>query len=154
MLFADRVQKHLFKGGALYVDGLQPQWDPNNPERNVPAGRFSQLSDGIRRALVGESARWGDFRRATPYTPDHDWQRATTLLLTGFFSQRHGIVMQQLHAVDLFPPFDAPEFTQSGGAVPAGYMLTLTNRSASGIIYYTLDGSDPRLIGDGLNPAA
>ncbi|HXJ58308.1 MAG TPA: lamin tail domain-containing protein [Verrucomicrobiae bacterium] len=154
MLFADRVQKHLFKGGALYVDGLQPQWDPNNPERNVPAWRFSKLSDGIRRALVGESARWGDLRRSTPYTPDQDWQRAITLLLTGFFSQRHSIVMQQLRAVGLFPPFDAPEFSQSGGAVPAGYLLTLTNRSASGAIYYTLDGSDPRLIGDALNPAA
>src|SRR6185503_6334744 len=37
--FADRAHKHLFNGGAQYVDPAQPQWDPAHPERNRPAAR-------------------------------------------------------------------------------------------------------------------
>jgi hypothetical protein len=154
MLFADRVQKHFFNGGALYVDRLKPAWDPRNPERNVPAARFSKLADGLRRALVAEAARWGDRRRLIPFTPDEDWEGAINGVLTNFFPRRNAIMMGYLRGSGLFPIHDAPEFSQYGGAVPPGYMLTLSNRSASGTIYYTLNRSDPRLLGDGLSASA
>jgi hypothetical protein len=57
--FADRAHRHLFNGGAL------------TPEKTV--SRFLDLSTYIDRALVGESARWGDSKRATPYTRDAEW---------------------------------------------------------------------------------
>src|SRR5688572_14839776 len=91
-LFGDRVQKHLFNGGALSVDPAAPQWDPAHPERNVPAARFAALGDVIARALVGESARWGDVRRGTPFTRDNDWTLAKTNVLNNFFSPRHGFL--------------------------------------------------------------
>ena len=37
--------------------------------------------------------------------------------------------------------------------VPAGSMLTLTG-PAAGTIYYTTDGTDPRLVGGEINPTA
>src|SRR6185503_18449535 len=65
--FGDRVHKHFFNGGALYVDPLQSQWDPSHPERNRPAARFAALAAAIDSAMVAESARWGDQHAATPY---------------------------------------------------------------------------------------
>ncbi len=45
-----------------------------------------------------------------------------------------------------------PAFGARGGRVPAGSKLTLT--APSGTIYYTLDGSDPRLPGGGVSSTA
>lgn len=59
--------------------------------------------------------------------------------------------------VDRLAWFDAqfpapPVFSQQGGSVPIGYNLTIS--AAAGVIYYTVDGSDPRLPGGALSPAA
>jgi hypothetical protein len=48
---------------------------------------------------------------------------------------------------------DAPEFNQFGGTVNAGFGLTMTNVSG-GTVYYTLDGTDPRLVGGAIAPGA
>src|SRR6185436_4930320 len=47
--FADRIQKHLFNGGALTVS--------NNVARLLASANI------IRSGVVGESARWGDARK-------------------------------------------------------------------------------------------
>src|SRR5205085_1934025 len=58
-----------------------------------------------------------------------------------------------------YPTTDAPEFSQFGGSVSAGYQLGMINsanniNAVGGAIYYTLDGSDPRVEGGGVSPAA
>jgi len=45
-----------------------------------------------------------------------------------------------------------PVYSQQGGSVPIGYNLTIS--AAAGVIHYTIDGSDPRLPGGTLSPAA
>jgi hypothetical protein len=45
-----------------------------------------------------------------------------------------------------------PQFSQPSGIVPTGFEVGLT--SQTGTIYYTLDGSDPRLSGGGTSPNA
>jgi hypothetical protein len=49
-----------------------------------------------------------------------------------------------------------PTFSTNGGLVPSGYPMTITASTveANSTIYYTLDGTDPRLPGGGVNPAA
>jgi len=48
-----------------------------------------------------------------------------------------------------------PVFNQNGGRVYSGYILTMSlPEGVSGQIYYTLDGSDPRLPDGSLSPAA
>ncbi len=48
-----------------------------------------------------------------------------------------------------------PIFNQNGGRVVNGYLLTMSlPEGVSGQIYYTLDGSDPRLSDGSLSPAA
>jgi hypothetical protein len=136
--FADRARKHLFHGGAL------------TPE--AAGGRWRKLAEQIFRAVVGESARWGDRRREPPYTRDVEWARERDRLLNSFFPQRTGIFLSQLTQGGLYPSLAAPEFDRHGGAVPRGFELSMS--APAGEIHFTLDGSDPRLEGGALAPGA
>ena len=138
--FADRVHKHFFNGGPLYVDPQHPESDPDQPQRNVPAALYSRLADTIERALIAESARWGDQHREPPYTIA-DWRAEQDDLLANYFPQRSAIVLDQLAAAGLYPRLAAPQLSQYGGTIAAGFQLDVT---APGDVYYTLDGSDPR----------
>ena len=160
LAFADRVHKHMFNGGALYVDPDNPEWDPDHPERNLPAARMVKITDEIRDAVVAESARWGDMHRSTPYTRNAEWERELNELLVdtpgnsqdGFFTVRWGIALGHLRGAGLYPATAAPEFEiggvrQHGGSITPGDRLSFqnTNAGGAGTVYYTLDGSDPRL---------
>ena len=106
-------------------------------------------ADEIHGAIVGESARWGDVLRSPPYTRA-DWEAEVNRLVNQYFSGRTETVLGQLKAKGWYPSVEAPAFQidgkdQHGGAVPSGAVLTMVNPNASGTIYYTLDGSDPRL---------
>jgi hypothetical protein len=71
-------------------------------------------------------------------------------LVNQYFSGRAETVLDQLKTKGWYPQTEAPAFqidgkAQHGGAVPAGAVLTMVNPNATGTVYYTLDGSDPRL---------
>ena len=140
--FADRVHRHFFNGGAFYVDAAHPDWTPDAPERNQPAARFARRAERIRRAMVGESARWGDWKSDKTFTRNEHWDREVARLLHRYFPQRSAIVLQQFRHAGLYPRVDAPVFSQHGGEVETGAVLTMT--ASSGDIYFTTDGSDPR----------
>ena len=172
--FADRVQRLFFNGGALYVDPTSPQYDPAHPERNVPAARWMARAAEIDLAVIGESARWGDYRRDVyPYSGgpynlytrngyesggSHvaGWIDEQTRLLTTYFPYRSANVLAQFRADGLYPTISAPSYSQHGGAIASGYRLTITNANTSptGTVYYTLDGTDPRLAGGAVTPGA
>jgi hypothetical protein len=63
-----------------------------------------------------------------------------------------------LRDAGFWPLTEPPVFSQHGGMVPPGYSLSMTSSVAipgqTAAIHYTLDGSDPRLPGGLLNPAA
>ena len=136
--FGDRAHKHLFNGGAL------------TPENTI--ARYQALADVIDRAIVGESARWGDSKRANPYTRNVEWVAERDRILNSYLPQRSDVTLSQLRSANLYPDTDAPVFSQHGGHVLSTTELTMSNNS--GTIYYTTDGSDPRLPGGALNPNA
>ena len=68
MLAADHIQRHCFDGGPLSPEGM----------RNA----FLTRSNVIHRAMVAESARWGDAKTGTPYTRD-TWQSAMRSTVSG-----------------------------------------------------------------------
>ncbi len=140
--FGDRVQRHFFSGGALYVNPANPAWTQANPENNVPAARFAALAERVEQAIVGESARWGDQLVARPYTRDDIWSIERDNLLANYFPRRTGIVLEQLRQAGLYPRVNAPTFNLPGGKVAQGSILTMN--ASGGTIYYTLDGTDPR----------
>lgn len=133
--FADRLHKHFFNGGLLTAE---------------PASRImARRADEIDRAVVGESARWGDYRREPPLTRDGDWEPSRDWLYDVYFPQRPPIVMAQFRNDDLYPSVAAPSFNQHGGLVEDGFELTMTHENGTGMLYYSLDGSDPRVYGTG-----
>ncbi|MEX2186391.1 MAG: lamin tail domain-containing protein [Pirellulales bacterium] len=148
--FADRLQKHFFNGGALYVDPANPTYDPAHPERNVPAARYAELAAAIEQAIVGESARWGDMASNPPRTWA-TWDAQRDSLMTSYFPQRSQIVLNQFRSAGLYPATGAPQFAvgglpQHGGAFPVGAQLSVSNPNAGGqgTVFITFDGSDPR----------
>jgi hypothetical protein len=129
--FADRVQQHFFNGGVL-----------------TPAAAgavYAARMDEANRAIVGESARWGDNRREPAYT-HADWLATQNNLINNYFPGRSGSVVSQFTSLGWRVPLEAPQMSQYGGTVDPGYQLNLSlPPSLRGVpIYYTLDGSDPR----------
>jgi hypothetical protein len=134
---ADQAHRHFFHGGVLTA--------PRALELFLH--RINQLD----RAVVGESARWGDAKRATPFTRA-DWLNAVNTVRNQYLPQRPAVVLNQLRNAGLYPTLAAPTFNQHGGPVEPGFPLAIT--APSGTIHYTLDGSDPRLLGGAVSPRA
>ncbi len=147
VLFGDRAHRLLFNGGAL--------------SDAVVLARMSGLAAIVDGCILGESARWGDAQRE-PAFGKADWLAAKTrqenFLIRGTTGSsgpgRKATLIAQLRGYDsgtkpLYPLTEAPVFSQHGGSIPAnGGSITMTNpNSGTSTVYYTLDGTDPRLVG-------
>lgn len=127
--FADRIQRHLGPGGAL------------TPERN--AARLTAAANAFERPHWAESARWG-------YRTVPSWTTARNVCLNDWIPGRTATVLSQFRTAGFFPNTVSPTLTPASGVVSSGSVV-LTGPTT---IYYTKDGSDPRLPGGSLNPAA
>jgi hypothetical protein len=145
--FADHVQSHLFNNGALTPSKVAERW--------------LKRSNEIQLAIICESARWGDYRRDVhPYggsnyelcTKATYWDVEQTRLLNDYFPQRTQIVIDQLKSVNLYPSVVAPSLSWYGGKFVADTTISIT--APAGTIYYTTDGTDPRLIGGNVSSSA
>ena len=134
MLLADHIHRHFFNDGAL------------TPANSI--NRYLFRANEIDRAIVGESARWGDSRRSRPYTRDLEWVAERDRMVYEYFSIRTDIVLDQLRQAGFYPAVSAPEFYVNGQSQHGGYVNlddTISMDTAEGTIWYTLDGTDPRL---------
>jgi len=138
MRFADHVYEHFFNDGTM------------TPEASI--NRLLDRKDTIDMAIIAESARWGDAQVSRPRTKDDDWLPQVEYLINDYFPYRTGIALEQLRSKGWYPSVDAPTLNQHGGRVEAGFGLTMT--AAGGDIYYTLDGTDPRLSGGAISTHA
>ena len=142
--FADRLQQHFFHDGALTPTQNQARWDA--------------LMVDIRQPIVAEAARWGSENRWNLlFTPDL-WQEQALWVRDEFFTSRTSLVLEQFREIGLYANIAAPEFSvnaipQHGGKVNADDVLTLVAGDGSSI-YYTVDGTDPRMHGGNVNPGA
>ncbi len=141
-LFADRVYRHMAHGGVLTPTGATAIFDARKTE--------------IDRAVVAESARWGDSKTNEPLTRNH-WLGAINTVRGNFIPGRTDVVIGQYRTRGWYPSFDPPAFSPRGGQLAPGTSVRIAAGSgtpAGSIIYYTSDGSDPRLRGGAVNPAA
>jgi hypothetical protein len=131
LLFADHLHRHFFNDGLMTVGENRIRWDAMTEELHAP--------------MVGESARWGDegTSQPTPFTRDDTWLPEVAWLRNDFIGVRTDIVLEQFRDRGLYPETGAPAFNQHGGRVPEGFSLSMAAGGA--VIYYTTDGSDPRL---------
>ena len=151
--FADKVQEAFYNDGPLSNSAL--------------AARFDDSAAFIDQAIIAELARWGDQNIVR-----NNWV-GTVSSLRNLVLARENLVVQQLKttelelkdsngfytvAVDapLFPDVEAPTFqvdgtpANGGGVTPRSPLFI----NASDTVFYTVDGSDPRLPGGEINPAA
>ena len=133
LLFGDHAHRHLFNSGSASA--------------NASFARYKKLVDQIELAVIAESARWGDMARSTPFL-QADWRTTRDYILGTYMPRRSAIVLDQLRAAGLYPDVAAPVFVVRGtpgyiGLVSSGDLLAMT--AGSGQIFYTLDGSDPRI---------
>ncbi len=145
LLFADHLHRHFFNGGVLTPGKIAERW----------MARANQ----IEKAIVAESARWGDYRRDVHpwssgpyylYDRDTYWIREQSNLLNLYFPRRSDIVLNQFRTAGLYPSVGAPIFNKHGGEIDPGFILTMTlPPGTSGTIFYTTDGTDPRIFGTG-----
>jgi hypothetical protein len=112
---ADRIQKHFFDDGAMTAE--------------ASIARYTAIKETIDRAIVGESARWGDTRSSNPKTRNEDWIGEVNRLLTTYFPFRTKVVLDQLRETGLFPTIDAPQFNHSSGYIEPGLELTMLSQT-------------------------
>ncbi len=133
--YADHIRRHFFNGGALTPVSTKVRW--------------SARVNTITQAIIPYAARW-----ATTTTAIGTWNAlcigpngagAIDNIPTDFLDVRTTDLLAQLKVDGLYPATEAPDYSQFGGAVPANYSLALTTPTSGGIIYYTTDGSDPRV---------
>jgi hypothetical protein len=161
MRFADHASQQLQDGGLLSPAAVRD--------------RYAKLLDQVDRAIVGESARWGDAtprprtrsENITPWslfwanTPDRvqrrspHWVVERDRLLDQAIPARTRIVIDQLCRNQLLPPVAPLRIrSRSGGGQGESIEIQALGSGcpgarSDGSIFYTLDGSDPRLVGSG-----
>ncbi len=151
-MFADHIYADLCNNGVLTASNA--------------AAMYQEEANTVAQAIVTESARWGNIT-GTLYTPN-DWTNGLNWHLNSYFpyaDERHaGGVPQQHHDhagnnntenLVMYPSFDPPTLdingvAEYGGLFNLGDQLTFTTGLPAGTtIYYSLDGTDPRLSGGG-----
>jgi len=138
---ADRIHQHFFNNGVLTSKTVTTLFNKRKAE--------------IDKAIVDESARWGDAKRPSqPFTRNVEWLAEVNRIVSSYIPQRTNTVLNQLKADGLYPAVAAPEYNKAGGMVASGFQVTIRNPGGSGTIYYTTDGSDPRLPGGAVSPGA
>ena len=140
--FADRAYK-AFKPGGVFSE-------------SSALARVNKRIDEVSMAVIAESARWGDAKTGSTwaYNKNDSWLPEITKIRNGFIPYRSAIVINQLEIAGLYSSTLAPQFFISSIQVTEPQVILnsvkdvrIRNLNNSGTIYYTYDGSDPRLVG-------
>ena len=131
---ADRLYRHLFNDGALSDANAQARW--------------IEINSVIERAIIAESARWGDTREDPPITQE-DWFEARDDVLAQMEGNAARLIALARQA-GYYPAIDPPLFSRHSDTVLAGKLTMSSLSPQAGVIYYTTDGSDPRCPGTGM----
>ena len=124
--FADRVHRATQNGSPLSDD--------------VNQANFRRLSDYVEKAMLCESARWGDSSptlAADPRTKDGHWVPARDDVLR----QMEGNAARFIRALrehDYYPSIDPPTIEREVGR------LVIARPDGAEQVFFTTDGSDPR----------
>ncbi len=146
--FSDRAHKYLTNGGVL------------TPDEAIK--RFNVRATQIDKAIIAESARWGDARgNSPPFTRNDNWIPELNKMRELYFPVRTSIVVDQLKDAKLFSGLAAPVVKENGNLITnpvhkfyESLTAVLNNPNGSGELYYTTNGTDPREIGGAISKSA
>ncbi len=145
--FADRVYKHFENGGVFTKDSVRALFDFRKAQ--------------IQKAVIGEAARWGDMISWMPANTPDNWENNVADLFNSYIPFRTDIVLNQFKTLGVYNRIKPPKLKDGANnsvgtilRITSSSALTLSNPNSSGLVYYTLDGTDPRLIGGTVSNAA
>ena len=143
MMFADALYKHCFNDGALTPESFEES--------------FLYRKNEIDRAVILESARWGDYLKATTgttYNRNDHWLPEVEKVLKDYIPKRRDIFINQLRNSSnrLFPQVMPPLIQSEDMPLSKAKKINLLNPNLTeGDIIFTVDGSDPRMTGGKVN---
>lgn len=136
-MMADHMQCECFDDGLLtpsVVDSL-----------------YMHRIDQVRTALIAESSIWGNY--SFSFGSNHigvnywdvfdDFDDETNRIRNSHIPVRTNNMINYWKSQGIYPYTESVNFSNNGGIVNQGHVLTLSN-PGNGSIYYTLDGTDPR----------
>ncbi|MBN1999292.1 CotH kinase family protein [candidate division KSB1 bacterium] len=133
--FTDLVYLHFFNDGVFTPDAA--------------AQRLQTRREQVETAIIAESARWGDSKVSTPRTYLNDWIPAVNFLFDEYVPVRTDMVVEQFRNKGWYPNVQPPVFKNGGFTLADGVLAQGSHVSIEsddgGVIYYTLDGTDPHL---------
>ncbi|MGF7141021.1 CotH kinase family protein [Roseimarinus sediminis] len=145
--FADRAWHCFSKGGVL------------SPEKTEAL--FRSRVQEIDRAIVAESARWGDAQSTSSLTMNDHWLPEINKMYSDFFPKRSSIVILQLKNEKLWINGECPLILVDGAEISQSLVtfdepveVDISNNGSGGTIYYTLNNTDPRQPGGALSAGA
>jgi hypothetical protein len=142
---ADAIYANYFHDGSLTLEHA--------------LGRWHDLAETIEPAIFAEVARWAGVEPRPPLAPlpywtVNDWQSAVDHVASEILPRNFELAMDGFRQYGWYPTVEPPQVNRRGGEVPEGFVVTLLKSSGEGVIYYALDGSDPRAVGGAVHPQA
>jgi len=147
--WADAIQCHCFDDGTL-----QP--------KQVEA-IFKQRAAQIAKALIAESARWGnvdfEFNGSIGHIQKNNWDVYDEWLaiinetITEFIAKRTDTLIAQYKTAGIFPSVQGVEF-DTENLLFEREKIELYNPNQKGDIYFTINGEDPRSFNGAINGTA
>ena len=136
-LIGDIIHRYFFNGGPMTTDNI--------------VNRLQKRVDETKLSFIAEAARWSRSSNNGSGRTYVSWEREMDRYLTRNLPRVEGGMLQAYERAGLYPEVAAPVFSQHGGTIPQQGTVQVT---ADGVIYYTVDGSDPRMTGGAPNPDA
>ena len=136
--FADRLQRNFFGHGAMSTEHMTRRWE--------------HLANQLDGPIIVEAAARSSRTRITTWRNEVDWVKDNWIRL------RRELVIEDFREIGLYPTITAPQFhlneSLSYGETSASSDLVTISSPDSATIYYTLDGSDPRMPGGDVHPSS
>jgi len=137
MWFNDLVYKHFYNDGVMTDENVIAAWD--------------NLTNYIYKAIVCESARWGDEKEEGGLMDRDDEWDAARLAVRNDLNGRGGSFISKLQSKGYFSKLKAPlyiyqevEVNTSTLKISSVSSLTIKRPGTEGFVYFTTDGTDPR----------
>lgn len=136
--FADRAHQYLFNDGPLTTSQV--------------LAKLQHRKETVSKAIIAESARWGDSARGDPYDKE-DWGNAVKRL-ENEIQGRRDIFLNHLRQGQLYPKIAAPQYVQHGGQIAMNSTIGVWAPIEATHLYYVIGekDSDPEDWIDELDP--